>query len=78
MELEAPAGIPEVSAEFAARRSESAEVREVAEELAVVGVEVAEETVGELAGEPGVEQVADQSAEFAVESAEDLEVAHRG
>lgn len=76
MELEVPVGLPEVSVEFAARRLG------LAEEPEVVGVEVAEEPAeefaGELAVESGVELVADQSAESAVGSAADLEVAHLG
>lgn len=70
MELEVLVGLPEVSAEFAVRKWGPAEEPEVA------GVEVAEEFAGELAVEPGVELVADQSAESVVGSAEDLEVVH--
>lgn len=82
MGLEGPAGLPEVLAEFAARRLEPAEVLKVAEALAIVGVEVAEEPAGELAeepvGEPGVEVVADQSAVSAVGFVGDPEVALLG
>lgn len=74
MEHEVPGGLPEVFAEFAAKRLGSAELREVAGELEVAAVGVAEES----AGEPGVEQVVVQSVESAVESAEDPEVAHLG
>lgn len=78
MGLEESAGLPEVSAEFAARRSGPAELWEVAGESEVVGVEVAEGTAGESAAEPEIEQVVVQSAEFAEESAEDPEVAPLG
>lgn len=61
--------------EFAARKSGPAELREVAGEPEVFGVEVAEGTAGEFAAEPVVELVVVQSAAFAEESAEDPEVA---
>lgn len=68
------AGLSVVSEEFVGSRWVLVGVREVVEELEVVGVEVA---VG-LAGEFVVEQVAGQSAESAVEFVADLEVEHPG